>query len=395
MKIIVTGAAGAMAWPGIIYLLEQPDVTEILLCDLSETGIKERIEKLGGDKRLKAQVLDLMDIEASAKAVAGYDVLYNCALLTTCTAATQAALEAGANYLDLGGFQKKEQLKFSEGFKKKGIVGICGVGTASGMSNIMAAYGVQQLDKPESIQILDACVDMVPDTEHSRPLYWGYAIEGIIPEFFMEGAYFDEGQLQYISPRSYPEVVSFRPPAGQIKVATTVHSEPISLSETFKDRGLKHASWKIGFDTDFEEKMTFMRDLGLFNTEPIEVDGQKVSPRALLLKLLYNQPPETKKAPDFRGHMIVVVKGEQAGQKVEYTITEYASSDLTLKMQKKGVFSSYRTGIYGAIGATMIGRGQIEKKGVFYPEACVPPEFFLKEAAKAGIEIDVSKKVWL
>ena len=225
-----------------------------------------------------------------------------------------------ANYLDLGGFQKKEQLKFSEGFEKKGIVGICGVGTASGMSNIMAAYGVQQLDKPESIQILDACVDMVPDTEHSRPLYWGWAIEGIIPEFFMEGAYFDEGQLQYISPRSYPEVVSFRPPAGQIKVATTVHSEPIILSETFKDRGLKHASWKIGFDTDFEEKMTFMRDLGLFNTEPIEVEGQKVSPRALLLKLLYNQPPETKKTPDFRGHMIVVVKGEQAGQKVEYTI---------------------------------------------------------------------------
>jgi lysine 6-dehydrogenase len=395
MKIVVTGAAGAMAWPGLIYLLEQPDVTEILLCDLSEAGVKERIKKLGDDKRLKAQVLDLMDIKASAKAFAGYDVLYNCAFMTTCTAATQAALEAGLNYLDLGGFQKEEQLKFSDSFKKKGIIGICGVGTASGMSNIMAAYGVQQLDKPESVEILDACVDMVPDTEHTRPLYWGYAIEGIIDEFFKDGAYFDEGQLKYIPARSYPEVVNFRPPAGQVKVATTVHSEPISLSKTFKDRGLKHASWKIGFDTDFEEKMTFLRNLGLFKTEPIEADGQKVSPRALLLKLLFNQPPETKKAPDFRGHMIVVVKGEQAGQKVEYTITEYATADLTLKMQKKGVFSSYRTGIYGAIGAVMIGRGQIEKKGVFYPEACVPPELFLKETAKAGIEVDVSKKVWL
>ena len=40
----------------------------------------------------------------------------------------------------------------------------------------------------------------------------------------------------------------------------------------------------------------------------------------------------------------------------------------------------------------MISRGQIEKKGVFYPEGCVPSELFLREAAKAGIEIEVSKK---
>lgn len=263
------------------------------------------------------------------------------------------------------------------------------------MSNIMSAYDVRQLDKPESIEILDALVDIVPDTEHTRPLYWGFAIESIIDEFTMDGPYFDEGQMKYVPPGSYPELVSFKPPAGQVVVATTIHGEPMALSETFKDIGIKHVSWKIGYGVDFEKKMTFLRDLGLFKTEPIDVDGQKVLPRALLLKLLHNQPAETKKAPDFRGHMIVVVKGEQDGQKVEYTITEYATVDLTKKMQSKGVFSSYRTGIYGAIGAVMIGRGQVEKKGMMYPEQCVPADLFLKEAAKAGIEVDVSKRVWL
>jgi len=109
--------------------------------------------------------------------------------------------------------------------------------------------------------------------------------------------------------------------------------------------------------------MTFMRDIGLFNTEPIEVGGQKVSPRALLLKLLSNQPPETQKAPDFRGHMMVVVKGEQGGKRVENTITEYATERLTLEMQKKGIFSSYRTGLYAAIATLMIGRGQVKRRG--------------------------------
>lgn len=261
MRIVVSGGAGAMAWSGVIYLLEQPDVTEILLTDLSEAKIKDRIEKLGGDNRLKGQALDLMDIAASARTFAGYDVVYNCALLTTCTAATQAALEAGVNYLDLGGWQKQKQLALSDGFKRKGVVGICGLGTASGMSNIMSAYGVQQLDKPESIEIMDALVDIVPDTEHTRPLYWGFAIESIMDEFTMDGPYFDEGQMKYVPPGSYPELVSFKPPAGQVVVATTIHGEPTALSETFKDIGIKHVSWKIGYGVDFEKKMTFLRDL--------------------------------------------------------------------------------------------------------------------------------------
>ncbi len=36
MKIVVPGGAGAMAWPGVIHLLEQPDITEILLIDFNE-----------------------------------------------------------------------------------------------------------------------------------------------------------------------------------------------------------------------------------------------------------------------------------------------------------------------------------------------------------------------
>jgi hypothetical protein len=32
-------------------------------------------------------------------------------------------------------------------------------------------------------------------------------------------------------------------------------------------------------------------------------------------------------------------------------------------------------------------------KGVFYPEVSIPAERFLKEAARAGIEVEVSKKV--
>ena len=51
------------------------------------------------------------------------------------------------------------------------------------------------------------------------------------------------------------------------------------------------------------------------------------------------------------------------GKRVENTITEYATERLTLEMQKKGIFSSYRTGLYAAIATLMIGRGQVKRRG--------------------------------
>ena len=119
MKIIVAGGTGLMSWPAEIYLLSQSDVSEIMITDLDEAKIKERIEKLGGDKRLKGQVLDLMDITASAKAFSGYDTVYNCAYMTTCTPTTKAALEAGVNYLDLGGHKMEDQIALNSDLKEK------------------------------------------------------------------------------------------------------------------------------------------------------------------------------------------------------------------------------------------------------------------------------------
>ena len=55
MKIVVPGGDGAMAWPSVIHLLEQPDISEILLIDLDKAALEERIKKLGRDRRLKYQ----------------------------------------------------------------------------------------------------------------------------------------------------------------------------------------------------------------------------------------------------------------------------------------------------------------------------------------------------
>lgn len=390
MKIVVTGAEGTMAMGGIISLLEHSDVSQVVLTYYtSEATVKERIASLG-DKRLVTKPLDLMDIKSATEIFKGADVVFNSALMTTNVPAMKAALEAGVNYVDLGAFDKSPQRALSDEFKKKGITAIMGMGIGSGMTNILSAYCVGKLDKVESIDLLASIVDT---EEHTYPLHCSYALETILDEFSEKGPYFDNGELKWLPARSLPEMFTFK--VGTILVATTIHSEPMTLSEVFRDKGIKHVGWKIGFDPEFEAKVKFLCDLGFAKKEPIDVQGQTISPRAVLMALLKDLPPETKKAPNFRGHLVVIVKGEEAGQKVEYTAVECATPSLTERMEKKGALGCYLTGFYGAIGALMLARGQIEKKGAFYPEECVPPELFLKKAAEAGDEVDVSRKVWL
>ena len=102
MKIVVNGGAGAMSLSAVIYCLEQKDVEQIVIADIDKKALDRRLTLLK-DKRVTAEVLDVMDIKSAAKVFKGAQVVLNAALRPTCLPATEAALEAGVNYTDLTG----------------------------------------------------------------------------------------------------------------------------------------------------------------------------------------------------------------------------------------------------------------------------------------------------
>jgi len=61
MRIVVAGGAGAMAGGVLQDLLQQDDVSEIVVADISEEKAKERVATLD-DKRLVAKFVDLSDV---------------------------------------------------------------------------------------------------------------------------------------------------------------------------------------------------------------------------------------------------------------------------------------------------------------------------------------------
>lgn len=398
MRIVVAGGAGAMAGGVLQDLLQQDDVSEIVVADISEEKAKERVATLA-DKRLVAKFVDLSDEKGSAALFKGADVIINAASFDTALQATRAAAKAGVNYIDLGSEETQAQLALHDEFKKKGVTAIPGVGTAPGADNIMARYLVDKLDTVESIHLKDGNIDLNAN-EHSRALHWSYAIDGILDEFALNATPLLNGKMASIPGMSGMENFTFHEPVGTVAIGYTPHCEPETLARSFKDKGIKNVTWKIGFHPDFMQKCKFLVDLGFNSREPINIKGQMVAPKDVLLHLLYNQPEETLKQPEYRAEIVVIVEGVEAGRKVEYSASLFASPKAVEAMKSpfkkaKQAVPIARVGVYAAIVGLILARGQAEEKGCLPPEVCIPPELFLKEAAKRGHQVEITRKVLL
>lgn len=400
MKVVVPGASGIQGMSAMIYLLEQDVVEKVLATDLYNLDrLEQRVKNLDDD-RLSWAKLDSTDEDAATKMFEGYDVVVNCGHTPGgYTNTTRAAMRAGANYTDMGaGGEDKTIFALHDGFKEMSRTAITSMGTAPGLSNIMAVYCMNKLDKVESIDYKWGVVDIVPPEDHTRPLYWGYGFDGIMSLVSGKSLVYEDGELKYEEPRARPEVFHFKDPVGPQVIMGFPHPEPRHLSESFPDKGIKHIMYRQAFDPDSEFKYCFLRDLGFANKkEPIDVKGQKVIPFDVLKVLLDQLPPEEKKPVHTISEGNCVVQGWKDGKKVEVTLMIRTSpdSDMHKRYTARGAFGSYRTGVCGAMAGVLLGRGIIEKKGVYRPEMCIPAGLYIKEQAKAGMEVEETMKVIL
>ena len=395
MKVVVAGAAGKQGRGAFWYLLKQKDISQIVAADIRLDKVKELVTSLG-DRRLVAKFINLSDIEAAAEVFMGADVVVNCAYegcsieekyINLELAATKAALEAGVNYTGLGGAPPApEQLALSEEFERKGTLAILGMGSAPGLIQIMAAYAINKLDRVDSVDMMSGCRDLVPPEEHSRPLAWTSEDRAMAILYrwrtITDSVSYQDGKLHYHPPRANPEVFEFREPIGAVPIAQTPGSPVICLSRSFPN--IKRISFKTGGGPDLETKVNFLHDLGFFVEKPINVQGQMILPWEVLMTLVEQLPAETKPA-DVRWETRAIVRGEEDGKEVEYTI-----SSLSREVQVA------RAGLCTAIAAVMLCREQTKGKGVLMPELCIPPEQYLDEFADTGTEdIEIIRRVRL
>lgn len=387
MKIAVVGGAGKQASGVIRDLGEAPEVSGIVLIDL-ERARGEMERRAAEWCRGKGQIAccDLNDHQGLCKALDGCAAAANCTSHVFNLQVMAACLAQKAHYTDMGGLfhWARKQMEQDKAWKEAGITAVLGMGSAPGIVNVLARYGADLLDRVESIHIRDGIVNF---TKMNTPLAVPYAIGTILDEFVMNPYVFEDGDWKEMQPFARPEDIDFPPPVGPQRVFATIHSEVATVPVTFRDKGLKHMSFKLALPKVFEEKIRFLAELGLGAKDKIQVAGQEVSPRDVIVALCAKLPPPSGE-PDDHKVLRVDVSGLKDGRprlaQVEMICHPYEPWGMAC-----GPFS---VGFPVALTLRLLATGVITQRGSLPPEACVPPEPFFAGLAQRGLHVTCTEK---
>ena len=328
MKVCVMGGAGRMALGAVREFVEHDEVEGLVLADADVAALRDRVQALDSPK-VSQMVVDVTDQAGMVASLDGCDVCLNATLPYFNEGIMEACLVAGCHYTDMGGLfhWAKKQLAMSERFAAAGLTAVVGSGSAPGIVNVMARYAALRLDTVEWVRIRDGIVNFAPAW---APLVPPYSLDTLLNEFMMNPWIFKDGEWTEMSPFSGAEAIDFPEPVGTQTCFYTIHSEPQTMPVSFRDKGIREVSFQLSLPRVFEDKLRFVVELGLADTDAFEVGGTPVVPRDVLMALVDRSldaarekaaaQGRTLPPPDDHKVLRVDVRGTKDGQVLDYRL---------------------------------------------------------------------------
>jgi lysine 6-dehydrogenase len=384
MKAVVLGGGGLTGRCSVRDLATGGVFDSVVAADL-DAGLALAAAKAAG-ARATATTIDVRKKTAVVRLLRGADVVVNAVQYTFNLAVMEAALEARVPYLDFGGLfhMTRRQLALDEAFRRAERVAIPGLGQVPGVSNVLAMQACDDLDRVRSIVIRDGWRDL---TVGGPEISFTWSPSTFLDEMILPAQVFEDGAYREYPPMSGAEEFEFGPPVGRTRLYRTLHSEPATLPESLRSKGLMHCEWKEGGPGI--EVLRTMSLLGLGSDTPLEVHGQKVSPREFTLALLKREKllgsPEGVNVVDWEV-CDIEVQGTTDGRPV----TRHAIARFPPRPDWHLTATEYAVGVAGAVGAELIAQGKVREHGVVPPERCVPAGPFRAALAKRGIETTIT-----
>ena len=373
-RVAVVGAGGIIG-PAIVATLADEDaVSEIVCLDVNGERAAEVAERHGRGKAT-GQALDIRDADASARALAGATVMVNTASYRINLAAMEAALAAGCHYVDLGGLfhVTREQVKLDDRFREAGLLAVLGMGSAPGKTSVMAARAVELLGgRVERIVIGASGRDPEPPP---GPLVAPYAVETILDELTMPSPVVRDGEVRFLDPMTPAGIVEFGDPVGPAETIYTIHSEQATFADSF---GAREVSFQLSLDPKFLAKVDLLAEIGLASADPVEIDGQTVVPRRVVLALLARLP-RTEPSRRTVGVHRIEAYGPSGTAFVEC---------VTRAVEGLGFGGGIAsTACPPAVVADMICRGELDARGVVPSERAVPYGLLFERLERFGVTV--------
>jgi saccharopine dehydrogenase (NAD+, L-lysine forming) len=380
-------------------------VERLVVADRSLEAAKTLVDKFPPG-RAEADRIDASKVESMVDAFKGIDVVLNLVLPRFNLKIMDACVKAGAHYLDAAtdlALAKEKpgeavttppeslQLEWDSAFRGAGLTGLLGMGQDPGISNIMARVGSDRLDEVQEIEVRDGD----NGTVEGYPFASLWSADTLIEEVLMPALAYRDGKFLRLGSLEGEEVFEFPSPVGPLTVYNVDHEETNTLPLTIR-KGLQAMDFKIAIPKDLAHALLVFQKFGLHRGHPIEVEVKstgekvKVAPRDMLAALM---PDPKTLAGKARGAacIAVVVRGLKDGVKAAWMFWQTLDHQECFRRFGSNA-TSYPVGAPMAMAAEMIGRGEIDRPGVYPPEA-LDPAPFLKHLPEYGIAIEEKRLV--
>lgn len=359
-------------------LVKSEGVTEVALADIDLKKAKEACQKLQSSK-LTAFRLDASNETEVARFISKFDVVINALYYSFNVSIAQIAIKTGVHAVDFGGHigQATDRILAMKNEAKAGnITYIPDLGVAPGMTNILAGYGAHKLDELDTIKLYVGGIPVKPEP----PLEYNqvFSMEGVFDHYTDPSFIIRDGKKAYIPSLSEVEPIHFEK-FGVLEAFHTAGGTS-TLSKTFPN--VKNLEYKTIRYPGHAEKFRLFVDLNLTNkNHSIEIDGRKICPRDVFLKVL--DPIVELDDKDDVVLLRVICKGLKNGDPTtyEYEMITYKDNELNVTAMARATAYTVST------VACFIANGVIRKRGVYTPEEIVPGDLYIEEMAKRGIRI--------
>jgi saccharopine dehydrogenase (NAD+, L-lysine-forming) len=296
MRVALVGAGGVGS--SIVRIAARRDFIEQMVVADYDQARAERAAGAGGERFLPAK-LDASDTAGVAELLRAYgcDVLLNATDPRFVLPLFHAALDAGADYLDMamslsephpeapfsraGRKLGDDQFAEAAAWLERGRLALVGMGVEPGLSDVFARYAADELfQRIDEIGVRDGA-DLVVDGYAFAPTFsiWTTIEECLNPPLIWER----ERGWYTTEPFSEPEVFEFPDGIGQVECVNVEHEEVV-LIPRWVDTG--RVTFKYGLGQEFIDVLATLRKLGLDSTRPVRVGQVEVAPRDLVAACL-------------------------------------------------------------------------------------------------------------
>lgn len=360
------------------------DAASVLIADVNLGTARKsaaRVNDLIGRDIAKAHQLNVNDTDGLRDFLGNVDSFLSAVPYWHNPAITRVAIEARACMTDLGGNTElvREQMKLSPLAEEVDIAIIPDCGQVPGMGTSLTVYAMSLLDETEEVMMWDGGNPMHPKPPFNYILTFNIA--GLTNEYYGVANFLRNGQIEQVPTfrdEEY-EIVDFPEPIGRME-AFVAGGGTSTMPWTYQGKVRTLWNKTLRWPGHFAEWKTYLQ-AGFLETEPLHIDGIRVSPRDVLHALL---EPKIRAKPGEPDLVIVrvLVKGRKNGRGTQVQIDLIDRFD-----EATGFTAMERTTGWDASIKSIMNAHRVTPRGVNPAEIAIDGPLYVSELRKRGFSI--------